>query len=71
MLSEMHPDYRLRQLVANVAGWADHLVGDVEDTRLLEAARFHLRQAGMLKTAVTYGTGASRVLGQQFRFRRG
>jgi hypothetical protein len=30
------------QLIANVAGWADEEVWDVEDDALLEAARSHL-----------------------------
>jgi hypothetical protein len=43
-LSQRYPDWRLGQLVANVAGWADQEIWDVEDERLLEAARVHLQQ---------------------------
>lgn len=43
-LSERYPDWRLGQLVANVAGWADQEIWDVEDNQLLEAARQHLAQ---------------------------
>ena len=43
-LSQRYPDWRLGQLVANVAGWADHEIWDVEDEQLLEAARLHLEQ---------------------------
>ena len=43
-LSQRYPDWRLGQLVANVAGWADQEVWDVEDEQLLEAARLHLQQ---------------------------
>ncbi len=43
-LTEQYPDWRLGQLVSNVAGWADQVVWDVEDERLLEAARSHLHQ---------------------------
>jgi hypothetical protein len=41
-----YPNWRLGQLVANVAGWADVDVWDVEDEQLLAAARAHLQQAG-------------------------
>lgn len=43
-LSERYPDWRLAQLVANVAGWADREIWDVEDEQLLQAARQHLEQ---------------------------
>lgn len=43
-LSERYPDWRFGQLIANVAGWADQEIWDVEDEQLLEAARRHLEQ---------------------------
>lgn len=43
-LCERYPNWRLGQLVANVAGWADQDIWDVEDEQLLEAARQHLEQ---------------------------
>lgn len=43
-LCERYPHWRLGQLVANVAGWADQEIWDVEDEQLLEAARLHLQQ---------------------------
>lgn len=43
-LSQRYPDWRLGQLVANVAGWADQEIWDIEDEQLLEAARMHLQQ---------------------------
>ncbi len=43
-LFQRYPDWRLGQLVANVAGWADQEIWDIEDEQLLEAARVHLRQ---------------------------
>jgi hypothetical protein len=43
-LCERYPDWRFGQLVANVAGWTDQDVWDVEDEQLLEAARLHLAQ---------------------------
>jgi hypothetical protein len=48
VLAELHrryPAWRFGQLVANVAGWADQEVWDVEDDVLLEAARSHLEVA--------------------------
>jgi len=42
-LCEKYPDWRLGQLIANVAGWADQEIWDVEDEQLLEAARSHLQ----------------------------
>jgi hypothetical protein len=44
-LSRRYPDWRFGQLVANVAGWADVDIWDIEDTRLLAAARSHLQVA--------------------------
>ena len=43
-LARRYPDWRLGQLVANVADWADQDVWDIDDQRLLEAARLHLQQ---------------------------
>jgi hypothetical protein len=43
-LCQRYPDWRFGQLVANVAGWADQEVWDVEDEQLLAAARLHLQQ---------------------------
>jgi hypothetical protein len=43
-LSERYPEWRLGQLVSNVAGWADRDTWDIEDEQLLEAASTHLRQ---------------------------
>jgi hypothetical protein len=36
-LWDRHPQWRLGQLICNVAGWADVDVWDVEDAQLLEA----------------------------------
>jgi hypothetical protein len=44
-LSRRYPDWRIGQLVSNVAGWADVDVWDVEDDQLLAAVRAHLDQA--------------------------
>jgi hypothetical protein len=43
-LCERYPHWRFGQLVANVAGWADEAIWDVEDDKLLAAARSHLSQ---------------------------
>ena len=42
-LSRRYPDWRFGQLVANVAGWADCEIGDVEDEQLLSASQTHLQ----------------------------
>jgi hypothetical protein len=43
-LSQRYPAWRLGQLIANVADWADQNVWDVEDEQLLQAAQLHLQQ---------------------------
>jgi hypothetical protein len=43
-LCQRYPHWRFGQLVANVAGWADQEIWDVEDEQLLAAARLHLQQ---------------------------
>ena len=43
-LCERYPHWRLGQLIANVAGWADQEIWDVEDQQLSAAARLHLSQ---------------------------
>ncbi len=43
-LWERYPNWRFGQLVANVAGWTDVNVWDVEDDQFLAAAQTHLRQ---------------------------
>lgn len=42
-LRQRYPDWRLGQLVANVAGWADQNAWDLEDEQFLAAAREHVR----------------------------
>jgi hypothetical protein len=45
ILAEMarrYPHWRIGQLVANVAGWADADLWNAEDAQLLAAARAHL-----------------------------
>ena len=43
-LSQRYPEWRLGQLLANIAGWADQEIWDVEDEQLLEAAGTHISQ---------------------------
>jgi hypothetical protein len=50
-LSRRYPDWRFGQLVANVAGWADKEIWDVEDAQLLAAAQAHLDQLGDFQAA--------------------
>jgi len=51
-LSERYPDWRLGQLVANIAGWADQDIWDVEDQQLVAAAQLHLQQCSPDKQRV-------------------
>lgn len=41
-LSRQYPDWRMGQLICNVAGWSDVEVWDLEDGELLEVVRNHL-----------------------------
>jgi hypothetical protein len=43
-LARRYPHWRVGQLVANVAGWADADVWDAEDDALLTAVRSHLER---------------------------
>lgn len=43
-LARRYPQWRVGQLVANVAGWADVDVWDAEDDALLAAVRSHLER---------------------------
>jgi hypothetical protein len=49
-LSDKYPHWRAGQLVANLAGWADREIWDVEDDELLAAARRHLEHAADVAT---------------------
>lgn len=44
-LCRLYPDWRLGQLVSNVAGWADVDIWDIEDEQLVVTARAHIDQA--------------------------
>jgi hypothetical protein len=50
-LCRRYPEWRFGQLVANVAGWMDQEIWDVEDEQLLEAARAHLREFAVDRAA--------------------
>jgi hypothetical protein len=43
-LCQRYPNWRLGQLLANVAGWADQEIWDEEDEQLLAAAQLHLQK---------------------------
>ena len=47
-LQQRYPSWRFGQLVANVAGWADQDIWEIEDEPLLQAAQMHLQQANRL-----------------------
>lgn len=48
-LQRRYPDWRLGQLIANIAGWAGQEIWDIEDEQILAAARSHLEQLGARK----------------------
>jgi len=53
-LCRRYPDWRFGQLVANVAGWADEEIWDVEDASLLAAAQAHLQQLPSAESASSF-----------------
>ena len=55
-LCRRYPDWRFGQLVANVAGWADQEIWDVEDEQLLAAAQSHLQRLAPSKEKKVSGT---------------
>lgn len=52
-LSAYYPEWRLGQLVSNVAGWADENVWDIEDHRLVTAIKDHLKALARKQEAHT------------------
>jgi hypothetical protein len=52
-LCRKYPDWRLGQLLVNIAGWADQEIWDVDDEQLLKAARLHLQQLIPAETVST------------------
>lgn len=58
-LCDRYPNWRLGQLVANVAGWADVDVWDVEDEQLLAAATAHLQHLASRENLATAEQGAA------------
>jgi hypothetical protein len=48
-LRRRYPEWRLGQLIANVAGWADQDVWEVQDDELLAAAKEHLHALAQRK----------------------
>ena len=43
-LSRRYPNWRLGQMLANLADWADQDIWNAEDDQLLAAAKTHLHQ---------------------------
>jgi hypothetical protein len=58
-LFDRYPHWRLGQLIANVAGWADQDVWDVDDQQLLAAAQLHLAQLAPQVPAISARHAAS------------
>jgi hypothetical protein len=56
-LARRYPHWRIGQLVANVAGWADAEIWDVEDEQLLSALRTHLTAS-----SGPAGTGGTKIV---------
>ena len=48
-LRRRYPEWRYGQLIANLAGWADQNVWDIEDEQLLAAAEEHLQALAQRK----------------------
>jgi hypothetical protein len=57
-LGRRYPHWRVGQLVANVAGWADAEVWDAEDAQLLAAVRAHLGTVARPNQALHLTAGA-------------
>jgi hypothetical protein len=55
-LQRHYPNWRLGQLIANVAGWADQEIWDVEDEQLLAATQLHLQHLGTRETSSGRGS---------------
>ena len=64
-LARRYPHWRVGQLVANVAGWADAEVWDAEDAQLLSAARAHLGAPSGPNQALQQTAGAGSGSGVQ------
>ncbi len=66
-LCRRYPNWRLGQLVANLAGWADQEIWDVEDEQLLAAAQLHLQQRAVAEAASSaQATAPLERVGEQF-----
>lgn len=50
-MSDKYPDWRLGQLVINVASFADAECWDAEDTQLIQAIKQHLTKQAKVTTA--------------------
>ncbi len=52
-LGRRYPDWRLGQLIANVAGWTDQDIWDAEDDQLLKAVGSHLKETSAQQRRAT------------------
>ncbi len=59
-LRERYPNWRFGQLIANIAGWTDQEIWDVEDEQFMEAARQHLQH---LESSGTVSSTPAGVVG--------
>ena len=44
-LWQLHPDWRIGQLISNVAAWRGESVWDMEEAELVDEIQRHLKQA--------------------------
>ncbi|CAN5566817.1 hypothetical protein BH10PLA2_BH10PLA2_26000 [soil metagenome] len=63
-LAQKYPQWRVGQLVANVAGWADVEVWDAEDEQLLSAARAHLASSAPADAKAGFNHATEQVAGK-------
>lgn len=65
-LAHRYPHWRLGQLVANIAGWADIDVWDATDEQLLVAARDHLRQVKLREESASAAEDSAAIVESAF-----
>lgn len=44
-MADKYPHWRMGQLIANLAGWAEREIWEMEDQELIDAARGHLERS--------------------------
>jgi len=63
-----YPAWRFGQMIANIAGWADQEVWDIDDDVLLEAARSHLEAAARHEQEVCNEAAGTRAPSGQIAY---